>query len=96
MAVLSIRPGVRCRAAPETTIEILTPDFLRKDVAEEVVIAAKPDVFNHNLETVPRLYLTIRPGSRYYQRSACGAGEGERSHHFTKSGIMVGLGERTG
>ena len=53
-------------AAPGTTIEILTPDFLRKDGALEVVVEARPDVFNHNLETVPRLYPTIRPGARYY------------------------------
>ncbi|MEM9750570.1 MAG: lipoyl synthase, partial [Pseudomonadota bacterium] len=53
-------------ATPKTTIEILTPDFLRKDGAAETVIDAKPDVFNHNLETTPRLYLTIRPGARYY------------------------------
>jgi lipoic acid synthetase len=54
-------------AAPETTIEVLTPDFLRKDGALEIVVAARPDVFNHNLETVPRLYPTIRPGARYFQ-----------------------------
>ncbi|MEO1794989.1 MAG: lipoyl synthase, partial [Pseudomonadota bacterium] len=53
-------------ASPETTIEILTPDFLRKDGALEVVVAARPDVFNHNLETVPALYLSIRPGARYF------------------------------
>ena len=52
--------------SPQTTIEVLTPDFLRKDGAIETVMAAKPDVFNHNLETVPRLYLTVRPGARYF------------------------------
>ena len=80
--------------SPGTTIEVLTPDFLRKDGAIEVVIAAGPDVFNHNLETVPRLYLNIRPGARYFaslrllQRAKELAPAG-----FTKSGLMVGLGE---
>ena len=69
--------------SPATTVEILTPDFLRKPVAAaETMIDAQPDVFNHNLETVPRLYLKIRPGARYYH-----------SAQFTKSGLMVGLGE---
>ena len=54
-------------AAPATTIEVLTPDFLRKPGAAEIVVDARPDVFNHNLETVPRLYPTIRPGARYFQ-----------------------------
>jgi lipoic acid synthetase len=81
-------------AAPATTIEILTPDFLRKPGAAESIAQARPDVFNHNLETVPRLYPAIRPGARYYQslrlldqvkRLASGM--------FTKSGLMVGLGE---
>lgn len=81
-------------AAPATTIEILTPDFLRKPGGAAAMAAARPDVFNHNLETVPRLYPTIRPGARYYQslrlldevkRAAPGI--------FTKSGLMVGLGE---
>jgi lipoyl synthase len=54
------------RASPGTTIEVLTPDFLRKDGALEIVVEAKPDVFNHNLETVPSLYLTVRPGARYF------------------------------
>ncbi len=82
-------------AAPDTTIEILTPDFLRKDGALEVVVAAKPDVFNHNLETVPGLYLTIRPGARYFHslRLLQRVKELDPSM-FTKSGIMVGLGER--
>jgi lipoic acid synthetase len=81
-------------AAPGTTIEVLTPDFLRKPGALEVVIAAKPDVFNHNLETVPRLYLKIRPGARYFAslRLLQQAKEIDRAM-FTKSGLMVGLGE---
>ena len=81
-------------AAPGTTIEILTPDFLRKDRALEVVVAAKPDVFNHNLETVPSHYLTVRPGARYFHslRLLQRVKELDPSI-FTKSGIMVGLGE---
>jgi lipoyl synthase len=81
-------------ASPGTTIEVLTPDFLRKDGALEVVIEARPDVFNHNLETVPSHYLTIRPGSRYFVslRLLQKAKELDPSV-FTKSGIMVGLGE---
>ena len=81
-------------AAPSTTIEILTPDFLRKDGALEVVVAARPDVFNHNLETVPGLYPTIRPGARYYHslRLLDRVKQLDPSI-FTKSGIMVGLGE---
>ena len=81
-------------AAPATTIEILTPDFLRKDGAAETVIDARPDVFNHNLETVPRLYLQIRPGARYYHSLRLLERVKERDpRQFTKSGIMVGLGE---
>ena len=81
-------------AAPKTTIEILTPDFLRKDRAEDVVIDAAPDVFNHNLETVPRLYLSIRPGARYYNSLRLLERVKERDPtRFTKSGLMVGLGE---
>jgi lipoyl synthase len=81
-------------ATPETTIEILTPDFLRKDGAIDQVIDAKPDVFNHNLETVPRLYLTIRPGARYYASLRLLDRVKERDpNQFTKSGLMVGLGE---
>jgi lipoic acid synthetase len=82
-------------ASPATTIEILTPDFLRKPVsAAELVIDAKPDVFNHNLETVPRLYLSIRPGARYYHSLRLLERVKERDPtQFTKSGIMVGLGE---
>jgi lipoyl synthase len=81
-------------ATPATTIEILTPDFLRKDGALEVVVAAKPDVFNHNLETVPSHYLKIRPGARYFHslRLLQRVKELDREM-FTKSGIMVGLGE---
>jgi lipoic acid synthetase len=80
--------------SPATTIEVLTPDFRNKDGALETVIEAAPDVFNHNLETVPRLYPTIRPGARYYHslRLLDRAKEKEPDI-FTKSGIMVGLGE---
>ena len=80
---------------PTTTIEILTPDFLRKDGALETVVAARPDVFNHNLETVPSLYLSIRPGARYFHsiRLLQQVKELDPSM-FTKSGIMVGLGEK--
>ena len=79
---------------PSTTIEVLTPDFLRKDGALEIVVAAEPDVFNHNLETVPSLYLNIRPGARYFHslRLLQQVKELDRKM-FTKSGIMVGLGE---
>jgi len=82
------------RAAPETTIEVLTPDFLRKEGALEAVVAARPDVFNHNLETVPSKYLTVRPGARYFAslRLLQRAKELDPSL-FTKSGVMVGLGE---
>jgi lipoic acid synthetase len=81
-------------AAPQTSIEILTPDFLRKLGAAEAVIDAKPDVFNHNLETVPRLYLTIRPGARYFASLRLLERVKERDpSQFTKSGLMVGLGE---
>jgi len=81
-------------AAPETTIEVLVPDFLRKDGAIETVIAAKPDVLNHNLETVPRLYAKVRPGARYFASLRL-LDEVKRLEPtmFTKSGIMVGLGE---
>jgi len=79
---------------PTTTIEVLTPDFLRKDGAVDVVTAAKPDVFNHNLETVPSKYLTVRPGARYFAsiRLLQQVKEIDPTM-FTKSGIMVGLGE---
>ncbi|ESQ75445.1 lipoyl synthase [Asticcacaulis sp. AC402] len=80
--------------SPATTIEILTPDFLRKDGAAEIVIDSKPDVFNHNLETVPRNYLKIRPGARYFHSLRLLEKVKERDpQQFTKSGIMVGLGE---
>jgi lipoic acid synthetase len=81
-------------ATPTTTIEILTPDFLRKGDAANQVIDARPDVFNHNLETVPRLYLSIRPGARYYHSLRLLERVKERDPTlFTKSGLMVGLGE---
>ena len=83
------------KTSPKTTVEILTPDFLKKDGALEIVVAAKPDVFNHNIETVPSLYTKIRPGARYFHSL-------NLLHNvkrldpsiFTKSGLMVGLGER--
>ena len=79
---------------PGTTIEVLTPDFLRKDGAVEVVVDARPDVFNHNLETVPSKYLAVRPGARYYASLRLLQQVKERDPRmFTKSGIMVGLGE---
>ena len=83
------------QTAPAATIEILTPDFLRKPVAAaESVIASQPDVFNHNLETVPRLYLSIRPGARYFHSLRLLERVKERDpQQFTKSGLMVGLGE---
>ncbi|HWM82786.1 MAG TPA: lipoyl synthase [Pseudolabrys sp.] len=85
--------AVRARC-PTTTIEILTPDFLRKDGALEVVVDAKPDVFNHNLETVPSLYLKVRPGARYFHSLRLLQQVKEIDPNmFTKSGIMVGLGE---
>jgi lipoic acid synthetase len=90
---------VRCiehirEAAPATTIEVLTPDFRDKAGALEAVIAAKPDVFNHNLETVPRLYPTIRPGARYFHSlSILERAKRMDPTTFTKSGLMVGLGE---
>jgi lipoic acid synthetase len=82
-------------AAPATTIEVLTPDFLRKDGALEVVVEARPDVFNHNLETVPALYPTIRPGARYYHSlRLLDRVKALDPSVFTKSGLMVGLGEK--
>jgi lipoic acid synthetase len=82
-------------AAPATTIEVLTPDFLRKpDAALDRVVAARPDVFNHNLETVPKLYAAIRPGARYYHSLRLLDRVKQRDPSiFTKSGLMVGLGE---
>ncbi len=85
--------AIRARS-PATTIEILTPDFLRKDGALEVVVGARPDVFNHNLETVPAKYLTVRPGARYFHSIRLLQRVKELDPTiFTKSGIMVGLGE---
>lgn len=85
--------AIRARS-PKTTIEILTPDFLRKPGALEVVVAARPDVFNHNLETVPSKYLTVRPGARYFHSIRLLQRVKELDPTiFTKSGIMVGLGE---
>jgi lipoic acid synthetase len=79
---------------PRTTIEILTPDFKGKPGAVAVVARAQPDVFNHNLETVPRLYLTIRPGARYFTSLRLLQEAKEHDPQiFTKSGLMVGLGE---
>ena len=85
--------AIRARC-PQTTIEVLTPDFLRKDGAAETVVAARPDVFNHNLETVPSKYLSVRPGARYFPsiRLLQRVKEIDPAM-FTKSGIMVGLGE---
>ncbi|GLK67483.1 lipoyl synthase [Hansschlegelia plantiphila] len=82
-------------SSPATTIEVLTPDFLRKPGALELVVEARPDVFNHNLECVPSLYLTVRPGARYFHslRLLQRVKELDASM-FTKSGIMVGLGEQ--
>jgi lipoyl synthase len=81
-------------AAPATTIEVLTPDFLRKEGAAEIVVAAHPDVYNHNLETVPRLYPSIRPGARYFASLRLLQRVKELDPAmFTKSGLMVGLGE---
>ena len=80
--------------APTTTIEVLTPDFLRKEGAVEIVVAARPDVFNHNMETVPRLYPSIRPGARYFHSlTVLQKVKTLDPSIFTKSGIMVGLGE---
>ncbi|KPL51338.1 lipoyl synthase [Prosthecomicrobium hirschii] len=85
--------AIRARS-PRTTIEILTPDFLRKPGALETVVAAKPDVFNHNLETVPSKYLKVRPGARYFHSIRLLQKVKELDPGmFTKSGIMVGLGE---
>ena len=90
---------VRCierlrETTPETTIEVLTPDFRNKEGALEAVVAAKPDVFNHNLETVPRLYTEVRPGARYFHSlRLLDRVKSQDPAMFTKSGIMVGLGE---
>jgi lipoic acid synthetase len=83
--------GATC---PGTTIEVLTPDFLRKDGAVETVVAARPDVFNHNLETVPSKYLSVRPGARYFASIRLLQQAKELAPAiFTKSGMMLGLGE---
>jgi lipoyl synthase len=85
--------AIRARC-PATTIEVLTPDFLRKDGAVEKVVAARPDVFNHNLETVPSKYLAVRPGARYFTSMRLLQQVKELDPAmFTKSGLMVGLGE---
>jgi lipoic acid synthetase len=82
------------KSAPHASIEVLTPDFLRKDGALEIVLSAKPDVFNHNIETVPSLYRRIRPGARYAQSlSLLARAKALDPELFTKSGIMLGLGE---
>ena len=82
------------KTSPDTTIEILTPDFLRKDGAMELVVQAKPDVYNHNIETVPSLYHHIRPGARYFHSLNLLFKVKQLDRNiFTKSGIMVGLGE---
>ena len=82
------------KSNPNTTIEVLTPDFLRKGEAYKKVIDAKPDVFNHNIETVPSLYLKVRPGSRYFASLELLKNAKKIDKNiFTKSGIMVGLGE---
>lgn len=80
--------------SPETTVEILTPDFKKKDGAVDIVALSRPDVFNHNLETVPRLYASVRPGARYYTSLRLLDRVKEVNPAiFTKSGVMVGLGE---
>ena len=82
-------------SSPTTTIEVLTPDFLRKEAALDIVVAAQPDVFNHNMETVPRLYPSIRPGAHYnHSLSILARIKKIEPSIFTKSGIMVGLGEK--
>lgn len=86
--------GAVRQSAPGATIEVLTPDFLRKSGAIETVMDARPDVFNHNLETVPSLYLKIRPGARYFHSLRLLQTAKELNPDvFTKSGIMLGLGE---
>ena len=82
------------KTSPETTIEILTPDFLKKEDALEKILKDCPDVFNHNLETVPRLYLSIRPGARYFNSlRLLNDVKDKNPNIFTKSGLMLGLGE---
>ena len=83
------------KTSPETTVEILTPDFLKKEDALEKILKDYPDVFNHNLETVPRLYLSIRPGARYFNSlKLLNDVKDKNSNIFTKSGLMLGLGEK--
>ncbi|MBF0392625.1 MAG: lipoyl synthase [Alphaproteobacteria bacterium] len=93
-----VRVIERVRAlSPDTTIEVLTPDFLRKEGAAQAVARARPDVYNHNLETVPRLYASIRPGARYFNSlRLLDDVKRQEPTLFTKSGIMVGLGEQRG
>ncbi|MBF0306028.1 MAG: lipoyl synthase [Alphaproteobacteria bacterium] len=93
-----VRVIERVRAlSPDTTIEVLTPDFLRKEGAAQAVAKARPDVYNHNLETVPRLYAAIRPGARYFNSlRLLDDVKRQEPTLFTKSGIMVGLGEQRG
>ncbi len=82
------------QASPNTTIEVLTPDFLKKDGAVKIIVLARPDVYNHNIETVPSLYKTIRPGARYYNSLNLLHNVKKLNYEiFTKSGMMVGLGE---
>ena len=79
---------------PDTTIEVLTPDFLRKGDSYKIILSANPDVFNHNIETVPRLYVKVRPGARYFSSlELLKNAKKDNKQIFTKSGIMVGLGE---
>ena len=79
---------------PNTTIEVLTPDFLRKGDSYKIILSASPDVFNHNIETVPRLYVKVRPGARYFSSlELLKNAKKDNKQVFTKSGIMVGLGE---
>ena len=79
---------------PSTTIEVLTPDFLRKGDSYKIILSANPDVFNHNIETVPRLYVKVRPGARYFSSlELLKNAKKDNKQVFTKSGIMVGLGE---
>ena len=82
------------KTSPETTVEILTPDFLKKENALGILLKDSPDVFNHNLETVPRLYLSIRPGARYFNSlRLLNEVKDKNPNIFTKSGLMLGLGE---
>lgn len=82
------------QTSPDTTIEVLTPDFLRKDGAYKIVVNARPDVYNHNIETVPSLYKTIRPGARYFNSlNLLHDVKKQDPTIFTKSGLMLGLGE---